>query len=551
MMQARRYKAIMEATESFVKKAMGVQVLDDLSPDYGGFPCPDILVCEPLAAANAFTTMTVMFFSRDSDYYHSLDLLQRIKLALGFIIRSQHEDGTIDSYITGDINSISSLAYAMCSLLKAYKFFAREVVDREILNSLELFLKRGIKAIKSQSCPIASQRWIEASVLVEFEKIFLDHLAVSKAEDYLNNSVEINHDGLYSDRSPTQSMTSNAMLLNIAKRLNKPYLIENVRRNLNFSLYNFYPNGEIVTEYSLKLQAELKTPQGYGVWKEMSIIDHNGYYASAADMVLDEYLSNMQDGYIVDHSSNNSSNYRKEGGSRFFATSSIGELLIVEDEFNNDAVHRISLPCHYKKVFPNSNIARFQNGKTGATIIGNSSILMTAYNGQAIIDGFRIRYAYYGQRDFLPKKLEVATKSYILRDWFNQWQPALNYERTEPANVDLRIIAEFTPKENGIDIDISATGQKGIPLQLEFGVRNHGKLFLNNCEYDMRDIENIFMLQGDAIIRSGDDQLMVRGGVVQHKIYNSGDQWTTNPNIIGLILTPITPYLGKIQIIWN
>ena len=31
-------------------------------------------------------------------------------------------------------------------------------------------------------------------------------------------------------------------------------------------------------------------PQGYGVWKEMSIVDHNGYYASAGDLVLDVLL---------------------------------------------------------------------------------------------------------------------------------------------------------------------------------------------------------------------------------------------------------------------
>ena len=66
----------------------------------------------------------------------------------------------------------------------------------------------------------------------------------------------------------------------------------------------------------------------------------------------------------------------------------------------------------------------------------------------------------------------------------------------------------------------------------------------------MEDIENVFINQEDAIIKSGDDQLIIRGGVTHHKIYNSDDQWTTNPDIIRFMFTPLTPYSGKIQIIW-
>ena len=103
MMSARRYKAIMEAAESFVRNALAVQVLDESDPDYGGFRCPDLFVCEPWAAANAFTTMTVLFFNQDSHYYRSSELFQRMKLAIQFITRSQYEDGTIDAYFSGEM----------------------------------------------------------------------------------------------------------------------------------------------------------------------------------------------------------------------------------------------------------------------------------------------------------------------------------------------------------------------------------------------------------------------------------------------------------------
>ena len=78
-------------------------------------------------------------------------------------------------------------------------------------------------------------------------------------------------------------------------------------------------------------------------------------------------------------------------------------------------------------------------------------------------------------RDFLPKKLEIAARSYILRDWFNQWQSGPTQERIEPIEVDLKVLTEFIPRENGIDIEVSATGQEGVPLQLEFGIRKQGQ----------------------------------------------------------------------------
>lgn len=552
MMQARRYKAIMEAAESFVRNALTVQVLDDSDPDYGGFRCPDLLVCEVWAAVNTFTTMTVLFFNPDSRYYRSSELFRKMKLALNFIIRSQYEDGTIDVHFSGEMRAASNVAFVMHSLVKAYKLFHREATDGETLGLVESFLRKGANALKSRPVFSANHRWVAASALVDFDKLFLDHSAVAKAEDYLADSIDINHDGLYSERSPTYGMVSNAMLLNIAKKLNKPYLIEHVRRNLNFSLYNFCSNGEVVTQYSLKPESETGMPQGYGVWKEMSIIDHNGYYASAADMVLDIYLQNMRDGYVHQYINIPDRNFGKEGGSRFFVTSSIGELLLVEDEFNNSAVQRLPLPGKYKRVFPDSNIVRIKDGKINTTIMGNNNILLSVHNGEAVIDSFRIKYTYYGHRDFLPKKLEVAARSYILRDWFNQWQAVPSPERFGPIDVDLNILTEYTPVENGIDINVSATGQKGVPIQLEFGVRKRGTLIANNKEYDLSTSEMVYLNGGDAIVKAGDDRLIIRGGLVQHRILCPDDGYTPNCCCTTrLMVTPLTPFQGKIQLIFG
>ena len=126
------------------------------------------------------------------------------------------------------------------------------------------------------------------------------------------------------------------MLFSLAEKLNRPALLEYVRRSLNFRLYTFHPNGEIATEFSDHKGRENGLPTGYSVWKNMSIIDRNGYYATAADLTLSTYLRRIGNG-LIRPNLNHPNRYFKGGGvSRFSMTADIGELLASESERNND-----------------------------------------------------------------------------------------------------------------------------------------------------------------------------------------------------------------------
>jgi len=390
---------------------------------------------------------------------------------------------------------------------------------------LEPFIERAASALKSIPLSSPIQRLAAASVLIDFDQIFIDHASLVKAEDYLSDGIDINHDGLYGDKSIENNMMLNSILLNVAKKTGRSYMIEYVRRNLNFNLYNFCSSGEFSVIPSLRNNM----PQGYSVWKEMSIIDHNGYYASAGDESLNIFLARMQDSYCINHAGTRMS---KGMYSRLFFTSNIGELLLAEDEFNNDRIIRIPLPSHYEKVFQNSNMARFRNGKIGATIIGNNSTIFAVNNGQAIVDGFSIKYLYNGYKDFIPGNLEITRNSYMLKGEVK-------------GDFSLSISNEFTYKGNGLDLDICATGHTRIPIQLEFRVRKQGTVVTGGKEYDLCNTELIF-IDKETIIISGEDCIAIRGGVVQHRVYNTDDKWAGNNT--RLIISPLTPFHIKIEI---
>jgi hypothetical protein len=529
-----KYRALLDAVEDFVKNAIGVQITDESDSDYGGFRCPDHLICEHWSAVNTFATMVVLFVNHNSQYYRSESLLQRIKMALRFIM--------MDIYFSGEMITTSNLAHILNSLLKSYRLLLRDNHEGEILPLLESFLTKCADSLKSCVADTPTQRLAIASGLIDYDKQFFDDSAVSKAQTYLSDRVDINHDGMYGYKSFNQSMLSNTMLLNIAKKINKPYMIDYVRRNLNFTLYNILPNGESILDCSLDTMQE--SPFGYAVWKGMSIIDHNGYYATVGDILLERFLGSIKDGYAHCYTEDTELEIVCRDYSRFFLTSSIGEFLIVEEELKNDAVHRLPLPSNYEKTFSESNIVRIKKGKMNATITGNNSTIFSMVNGQVAIQHIKVGYNCYGRHYFEPKKLEVNAGVYILR-------LKSDSDSIDPSKANLIIKTEFRHKPNCFEINISADGIKGVPFFLEFGIKRHGKLFINDRELDMADVGMVSMDSGEAVVKSGDDSITIRGGMIQHRIYRSEDVWTKNLKTASIMITPITPFSSKILIIWE
>ncbi|MGB9594899.1 MAG: hypothetical protein ACPL7B_01350 [Candidatus Poribacteria bacterium] len=549
MMQTIRFKVLLSAIEAFIKNALNIQVRNESNIDYGGFKCPDHLVCEPWSAINVFATMAVIFLDTRSQYYHSTELLKSMKMALQFIKRSINDDGSMNIYFMGEIKTKSSLAYISNTLMRSYRLLLKHNADDDLINDLGMLIKRCIEAIKSQPIENSAQRLNIASVLIDFDKLFFDRSAYDKAVSYLSDRVDINHDGMYGSKSLSNSMLSNAMLLNIAKKLNRPYMIDFVRRNLNFMLYNFRQDGSFVLDYMTNAGIDYTKPLGYSVWKEMSIIDHNGYYATAGDMLISSFLNSIEDGYVNHRPDMPYANYSFNDNSRFFATSDIGEFLLIEDELNNDGISRLSLPSSYIKTFVDSNIARFKNGKMNATLMADNENLFSLENGQAIISHFKVKYKYYGYHTFMPKKLETVSGTYRMRDWFNYTKGSGNIVGISQANLIIQL--EFVYKYDHFEALVSATGEKGVAFLIEFGIKKIGTLSIDNKEYIFGNACIIPMEGKEATIKVGNDSIKISGGVFEHRIYCDQNLWVRDIRNISIVMTAITPFFNRFQIFWK
>ena len=229
-------------------------------------------------------------------------------------------------------------------------------------------------------------------------------------------------------------------------------------------------------------------------------------------------------------------------------TADIGELLSIESERNNDWITRIPLPRQYERKYTQSNIARIRRDQTSLTIIGDKQILFALRNGQAIIDGFRIKYIYHGFRDYTPAGLTVDGRQYLTQNQVIQYVYKPTSTRREVIPLNLRIFTEIEPTSDGLELRIATEGAARIPLQLEFGLRKEGSLYIGEMEHDLSQTGVIFLDKEPARIVNGTNEIEINGGVTAHKIYSLDDDWTMNHETARLLITPITPYEGVIRI---
>ena len=218
-------------------------------------------------------------------------------------------------------------------------------------------------------------------------------------------------------------------------------------------------------------------------------------------------------------------------------------------------IPRKPLPSEYVRIFPMSKNVRIRHGKQSATIMAdNFNNVFTVRNGETIVDGLKIRYNYWGWRYFNPSRIWVIKGSYILEDVFYGVvvHPG---PREVHLRTDFKIIMTIREIDDGFVMNIETEGDENVVMQVDLCLRPQGIIGLGAKEYDLSKVKNIFFETKRAVIENpskGKERIEIEGGLVQHRVsdswrgFNPWDRYgepTTH-----LLITPVTPYHGRIRI---
>ncbi|MBW4840678.1 MAG: hypothetical protein KZY74_14890 [Paenibacillaceae bacterium] len=242
--------------DEFAQMAMEDQVLDPASRFYGGVVDPANGIAWPSHGGTPkdMAIWACALVNGDSRFYHEEMLVQRLEMAAEFMLRSQHDDGSISPPWT-NLHSPPDTAFVVSGLAQVYQLLDAHAAGyarvRKAAADIRLFLERTIPVLLTGGGHTPNHRWVLCSALGFMFKLTGQAELKERAEAWLAEGIDCTQDGEWTERSNgIYNAVSDIVLILAAEQLERPELLNPVRRNLRMMAYLIHPDGEVVTDYS-------------------------------------------------------------------------------------------------------------------------------------------------------------------------------------------------------------------------------------------------------------------------------------------------------------
>lgn len=492
---------------------------------------------QPGSASGVLVRGTASYFHPGSRFHRDRILRERIRLAADHLERVQTPDGNFD-LLTTNFNSPPDTSFIMLNLGPAAQI-ARKYGDGEMFAWMEPVVRRAGEGLVEGGVHTPNHRWVACAALAITNEIIPDPRYVARAEQWLAEGVDIDSDGQYSEQSTTvyNAIVDNT-LTTVAHLLDKPELLDPVRRNLEAMLYLIHPGYEVVTEISHR--------------QDRNTVGNMGRYWLAL-----RYLA------------------RTDGDGRFETLARAFEpryaslaYLMVWDVLRQPGPRPEPIPDDYERFFPNTHLAHIRRGKTSASIITEgSSRIFALRRGQAVINGVRVASAFFGKAQLVPDEGErtggvYRMKQHLEGPYFQPFEPSRKQpwgitswyamrerrpgrEQTEVAMLDYE--AEVREVSNGFDLTIRATGTDWVPIAVEINLREGGEIEGVKPAPDHPDA--YLLAEGMATYRMGDDVIRFGPGIAEtgYTQVRGAEPKLPGPSVY---LTAYTPFDRTIRFRW-
>ena len=491
---------IVQTHDEKLKLALDSQATDRQSRWCGAVPDPwGLHHCH--SVARLLRDAAAAFFHPQSMFHASKDLYERMKLAANFLERSQNAEGNID-LISTNFNSPPDTGFVVHNVATAAKL-AQMSNDKAVLSLMEGFLRRAGRGMAKGGIHTPNHRWVVCAALAQIHDLFPDRRRLKRIDQWLAEGIDIDEEGQYTERSTAgyNAVVDEAFVV-VAHKLNRPELLEPVRKNLDAMAYLLHPNGEVVTEISHRQDLNTRRTMSsywFGL-RYMAIRDGNGLYASMLKPLEPE---NIQLAMLME--------YPKLQKSLPAAT---------------------PIPENYEKDYPISGISRIRRGKTSVTIMHtNNSRWVSMRHGEAVINAVRFASAFFGKGQFVPESFEKREDGFHFRQEVNgcyyqpltdprflpvdhkAWGP-IKWKREKTENCRLVYEGHIRETTQGFEISVSAHGTDSVPLAVEINLREGGQL---SGVLAAPHVDEAFLLKnGFAEYRMGADVIRFGPGQCEH-----------------------------------
>jgi hypothetical protein len=444
---------LIQLNDEQIPKILQLQNRDKTSKHFGGV-CDNWKIYNPHSSAGLIKTLSVSYSSEKSKYYRDESLIEPMVLAAKYLLKIQHNDGTIDLLST-NFHSTPDTAFVVEPIWLSYQLMKQDENATQLLDLLKQFMLKAGEAFVAGGIHTPNHRWVVSMALAMLNHTFPDERYRNRISEWLREGVDMDEDGQYEEKSTyIYTPLTNRCLMNIAMYDNRPELWEYVDKNLEMMMYYVHPNGEVETGASGRqdqfqagflehyyLPYKMAATRGTGkpeFWAMVSLIEKT---------VPEKLLTYLP--YFMINPWISTDFHKKEGG---------------------------TVPDNYVRDFRGSNLVRIRRGNIDASILGNNPTFLMVSKGNAVLASIRLASAFFGRGQFKSKTVEKSGDSFILK-WEFHWgyfQPLPenqkpNYEipfdedrkrRRQSERQSLRAQIAVTEKDRIFTIDFELDGNR-------------------------------------------------------------------------------------------
>ena len=536
-----KYEELIPLLDARVDALMDQQVLDSSRPDCGGFASRE----EGLVGGSGLSVVAMLAYAyllEESRHFQDAELLDRILLAAAYGRRVQRPSGRFD-LVTTNFDSAPDTAFlvqAIAPVVKAARQQASASAGR-IDAALGELIRRAAPGMVRGGFHTPNHRWVLVSALAQALELFPDLEVADTISAYLAESVDINADGEYIERSTgVYNAICNRSLRLAAAALQRPELLEPVRANLDFSYHLLHPDGTVVTSISRRQDRDTRVvPAGLvDSYYALGRLDNNGFYAAVADWLF------------------------ARGGAGLPWTL---HLFVEHPEWRQDDLPRAPLPGSYARAYPASGLWRVRRERFSATAAAGLTTPFSLRCGEVELKAVKFCSTYFATGQFAGEdfsagegkvRLHHAGRNPLYQEkdydrpvyWLpiaekvdaENWQEVRGRRQTftlPPLAVDL----EIREVEKGFDLHLkTAGGLDGVPFQIECVLAPGGELEFESGVVQGGAGHTAFLKKGYATYRVDDDAITMGPGALEHRMWQMRNS-EPSPEAFRVLIALMTP----------
>ena len=375
------YELILENLERRVRALYARQVMDESRPERGAF-ISETLGCAVANHGNHAHDLACacyVFLAEGSSLRGDGELFDRIRRGISFQRRWQRPTGRIDNVVS-NYDSPAATAFTMqlfAPIVEVARGMAEAGDERagQIAQSLGEYIHDGALGSIGLGFHTPNHRWIICSALAQAMTLFPELPAPDYVESILAETVDINEDGEFSERSTgIYNSACDRSLRLMADHLGRPELLDPVRRNLDMMVRLFHPDWTVVTDISGRQDrgSRMVPFRIADSFFDMAQRDGNGIWATVADHLVAGGTDALHESWP------------------WFI-----HPFMANPGYRHEALVREPVPDDFSRIFPASRLWRVKRGPLSATAMGGRSTAFSVRYGEVNLKAVNVFETYY------------------------------------------------------------------------------------------------------------------------------------------------------------